>query len=373
MFAMNSDVIIVGAGVIGCSIALKLAEANLKVTILERGRVGCEASRAAAGMLAAQSETTGAGPFFDLCLRSRSMYPEFAASLIESSGIDIEYENKGMLFVTLHAGEMEEAAGWISAQTEAGLALEQLSASAVRDCEPAVTESATGAILIPGDHQVENRRLMDALEAAIKRAGIQLIEGEEVSALTTERGRITAVVSNGRRLEAAVVIVAAGTWSSKLLEPLASGVEVIPARGQMIALRGRGCPITRVLHSKKVYIVPRLDGRILVGATVEYAGFEKAVTVSGIASLLSAASELAPSLLEFEIVETWSGLRPDTSDHLPILGSTGVDGLVLATGHFRNGILLAPVTAELITDLVVTGRSPSALEPFSSGRFSSEK
>ena len=366
---MKSDVIIVGGGVIGCSIGLKLAEAGLKVTLLERGRIGCEASRAAAGMLATQSETTVAGPFFDLCLRSRSMYREFAAHLMEASGIDIEYKDEGMVFVMLHAGEAEEAARWVSWQTEAGLTLERIAASAIRDWEPAVTESATGAIFIPGDHQVENRRLMDALEVAIKRAGVQLIEGAEVSALTTELGRVTGVISNGQRLDAGVVVVAAGTWSSPLLEPLAPRVQVTPARGQMVALRGRGCPITRALHSRRVYIVPRRDGRILVGSTVDYAGFEKAVTVSGIGSLLSAAIELAPSLREFEIAETWSGLRPDTSDHLPVLGSVGVDGLVVATGHFRNGILLAPVTAELIAELIVTGRSPSALKPFTSERF----
>ena len=290
-------------------------------------------------MLATQSETTVAGPFFDLCLRSRSMYPEFAAHLMEASGIDIEYKDEGMVFVMLHAGEAEEAARWVSWQTEAGLTLERIAASAIRDWEPAVTESATGAIFIPGDHQVENRRLMDALEVAIKRAGVQLIEGAEVSALTTELGRVTGVISNGQPLDAGVVVVAAGTWSSPLLEPLAPRVQVTPARGQMLALRGRGCLITRALHSRKVYIV------------------------------LSAAIELAPSLREFEIAETWSGLRPDTSDHLPVLGSVGVNGLVVATGHFRNGILLAPVTAELIAELIVTGRSPSALKPFTSERF----
>ncbi|MEK6300863.1 MAG: glycine oxidase ThiO [Acidobacteriota bacterium] len=364
---MNNDVIIAGGGVIGCSIALKLAEAGLGVTLLERGRVGCEASRAAAGMLAAQSETTGAGPFSDLCLQSRSMYREFAAHLTEASGIDIEYNDQGLLFVMLD-GE-EAATRWVSAQTEAGTELERLSPSAVRDFEPAVTESATGAIFIPGDHQVENRRLMDALEVAIRRAGVQLVEGAEVTALTAHRGKVTGVVSNGDRFDAAVVVVAAGTWSSRLIEPLRLNVKVIPARGQMIAVRGQGCSINRALQSSKVYLVPRRDGRLLIGATVEYAGFEKGVTVGGISSLLSAAIELAPSLRGFEIAETWSGLRPDTGDHLPILGPAGIDGLVLATGHFRNGILLAPVTAKLIAELILTGRAPPALKPFSNERF----
>lgn len=365
---MNKDVIIVGGGVIGCSIALKLVAAGLSVAVIERGRVGCEASRAAAGMLAAQSEISSVGPFFDLCLQSRSMYREFTANLTEVSGIDVEYKDDGLLCVTLEDEDLEQSMRWVSWQTEAGLALERLSRSATRDLEPAVTESVAGAVFIPGDHQVDNRRLMDALDIAIRRAGVQLIEGAEVSALTTQRSRVTGVVSGGQRLGAGLTVVAAGAWSSRLLEPLGMNVKVVPARGQMIAVKGPRCPIERVLHSRKVYLVPRQDGRILIGASVEYAGFEKAVTVDGIGSLLSAALEVVPSLRDFEVTEVWSGLRPDTSDHLPVIGA-GVEGLVLAVGHFRNGILLAPVTAELTAELIMTGRSPDVLSAFASNRF----
>ena len=366
---MNRDVIIVGGGVIGCSIALKLADAGLKVVIIERGRVGCEASRAAAGMLAAQSERSNSGPFFDLCLRSRSMYREFAARLQEDSGIDVEYKDEGVLSVLLRDEDAEDSARWCSWQTQAGLTLERLSASDTREVEPAVTEAATGAIFIPGDHQIENRRLMDALEVAIERAGVRLMESAEVSALLTDRSRVTGVVSAGQRLEAGAVVVAAGAWSSQLLEPLGLNVKVVPARGQMIAVRGQADLIKRVIHSSKVYLVPRRDGRILIGATVDYAGFEKAVTIDGISALLSGARALVPSIGGLEVTETWSGLRPDTSDHLPIIGPAGVDGLVLATGHFRNGILLAPVTSELVSELINTGRTPDELKPFSADRF----
>ena len=150
------------------------------------------------------------------------------------------------------------------------------------------------------------------------------------------------VVSAGKRFDAGSVVVAAGTWSSRLLEPLGLNVKVIPARGQMIAVRGERCPITRVVHSSSVYVVPRRDGRVLIGATVEYTGFQKAVTVSAVNHLLKAGLELVPSLGQCEVVEMWSGLRPDTIDHLPIIGLSGIDNLMLATGHFRNGILLAP-------------------------------
>jgi len=364
---MNNDVIIVGGGVIGCSVALKLAEAGLGVTVFERGRVGCEASRAAAGMLAAQSETTVAGPFSDLCLQSRSMYRKFADHLTEASGIDVEYDDSGLLFVMFD--DEDSTTQWVSSRPEAGAELERLSASTVRELEPAVAESAAGAVFVRGDHQIENRRLMDALGVAIRRAGVRVVEGVEISALTTERGRVTGVVSDGDRIAAGVVIVAGGAWSSRLIEPLGLKGSVVPARGQMIALKGQGCSINRVLHSSKVYLVPRRDGRILIGATVEYAGFEKAVTVEGVRSLLSAATELVPSLMDLQIVEMWSGLRPDTVDHLPILGPAGVEGLVIATGHFRNGILLAPVTAELLSELILTGRTPSGLAPFLNDRL----
>lgn len=352
---MNADAIVVGGGVIGCSIAWRLAQSGLKVTVFERGRVGREASRAAAGMLSPQGEAQGPGPFFEFCLRSRAMYRSFAEEITEASGIDVEYKDDGTLFVVVGGEDEKAKTKWAAWQLEAGLPLEHVSADDLRKFEPAVTELATRAIFLPEEHQVENRRLMDALEVAMKRTGVELMEEAEVSALTFERGRVAGVMSAGKRFDAGVVIVAAGTWSSRLLEPLGLNVKVIPARGQMIAVRGNGSPIKRVLHSSKVYIVPRNDGRILIGATVEYAGFHKAVTAGAINHLLSAAVELIPSIANFEMVETWCGLRPDTIDHLPIIGKSGVDNLVLATGHFRNGILLAPITSNLIAETILNG------------------
>jgi glycine oxidase len=297
------------------------------------------------------------------------MYRSFAEELTEASGIDVEYKDDGTLFVVVEGEDDDAKTKWAAWQLDAGLSLEHVSAADLRRLEPAVTELATRAIFLPDEHQVENRRLMEALEAAIKHAGVELIEGADVSALTFERGRVTGVVSAGKRFDAGVVIVAAGTWSSRLLEPLGLNVKVIPARGQMIAVRGNGCPIKRVLHSSKVYIVPRNDGRILIGATVEYAGFNKAVTAGAINQLLNAAVELIPSIANFEMVETWCGLRPDTIDHLPIIGPSGVDNLVLASGHFRNGILLAPITAKFVAELTNSNRQPDALRPFGIDRF----
>lgn len=366
---MAQDVIIIGGGVIGCSIALRLAEAGLKVAVIERGRVGCEASRAAAGMLSPQSEAQQASPFLDLCLHSRSIYRSFTEHLTEISGIDIEYRDEGVLFIELEVDDPQEADRWFNWQTEAGFHLERIAESNLRMNEPAVTELATGAIIIPGDHQVENRKLMDALAVAARRVGVEMIEGREVSSLIVERGKAAGVHCSEERVEAGAVIVAAGCWSGNLLDPLGLNIKTIPARGQMIALKGSDSPINRVLHSRRCYLVPRRDGRILVGSTVEYAGFAKGVTAGGVGAMIAAAVEFVPALEAFEIVESWSGLRPDTPDHLPVMGETGIENLFVASGHFRNGILLAPATAELMAELIVTRRVPKELEPFGVERF----
>jgi glycine oxidase len=364
---MNKDAIIIGGGVIGCSIALRLAVEGLSVALIERDRIGCEASRAAAGMLCPQTEKLEPGDFFDLCLRSRSMYRDFASRIKELSGIDPQYRDEGTVFVALDEHEREESRLWTDWQQKAGLSLERLSANELKKLEPSVSDSTAGGVFIEGDHQIENRLLMDALAVAVRRAGVTVIEGKEASSIIVIDDKAAGVLCEGERMEAGAVIVAAGSWSGRLLENFLPNVKTIPVRGQMIALRGDRVPMMRVLHSKRCYLIPRSDGRVLIGATVEYAGFQKAVTAAGINSLLDAALELSPELGDFSIVETWCGLRPDTVDHLPIIGESGVDNLLLATGHFRNGILLAPVTAELIAEAIFD--RPSSAEAFGVERF----
>jgi glycine oxidase len=366
---MASDVIIVGGGVIGCAIAFKLAIAGVKATLIERGQLGCEASRAAAGMLSPQSEAEGPGPFFELCLRSRLMYPDFVAALIELSGIDPEYSDEGALFVALSEEEQKELERWAFWQSRAGLETEWIPADSLRKLEPAVTELARGAYFVPGDHQLENRRLMDALECAIKRLGVKVIEGKAADHLIIEKGKARGVACGAERLEAGTVVVATGCWSGQLLESAGIDLKLIPARGQMIAIKSAEHLITRVIHSGSCYLVPRRDGRVLIGATVEYVGFRKAITVAGITQLLMDAVKLIPSMGSYEIVEAWSGLRPDTADHLPVIGCTDVANLLIATGHFRNGILLAPVTAEAVTEMIISDRVPAEIETFGIERF----
>jgi glycine oxidase len=320
-------------------------------------------------MLSPQADAASRSEFFDLCLRSLSIYHEFAAHLHEASGTDPEYQDSGTLCVALDEAERSEMDRWSSWQTSAGLKLDSVPAEEISRLEPAVTSLATGGVLIPGDHQIENRRLMDALAVAARRAGVEVIEGEEVLDVPIDGGRASGVRTATRNLTSNQVIVAAGCWSGTVAGKTALNIPVVPARGQMLALRGPDRPIRHVVHSGRCYLVPRLDGRIVVGSTVEYVDYRKGVTAGGIKYLLEAATEAVPALRQWDLVETWSGLRPDTPDHLPIMGPCEIDNLILATGHFRSGILLAPVTADLIAQTVIDGKTPEELGPFSIKRF----
>lgn len=367
---MKRDVLIVGGGVIGCSIALRLAEAGCTVTVVERGGLGCEASNAAAGMLSPQADSLQPDEFFAFGLKSRAMYKDFVAQLRELSGIDAQLREEGTLFVSIE-NLQDHADAWTAWQMEAGLRLEKIAAAELSKLEPAVTKAAGRAFFMPEDHQVDNRLLMKALGIAIRRAGVEVLEGVEVTGLLMEANRVTGVACGDRHLHAGSVLVAAGSWTGGLLEAVGLTAKTIPAHGQMIAVRSSA--IRHVLHSSRIYLVPRNDGRLLIGATIEYAGFAKANTAQGIHSLLDAAFELAPEICGAPIIEMWSGLRPDTIDHLPILGQTGIDNLWLATGHYRNGILLAPATAQALTQAIVSGRQAEELEAFSVTRFEDSK
>lgn len=368
---MKPDAIVVGGGVIGCSIALRLAKAGLKVTVLERGRIGREASWAAAGMLAPQSETTGEEAIFDLSVRSRALYRGFVDEVRSISGIDPEYRGEGMLCVALNDEDASSFAVWPSAQRRLGLSAETLSADDTRRLESSVADSSLGGVFLPNDHQLDSRKLMDSLAAAIGKLGVEVVEGNEVSEIVREGNKVTGVSGAGECLHAGAVIVATGCWSSRLLSTAELEIDVIPARGQMLAVDGGGLRMERVLHSRRVYVVPRRDGRILIGATLEYEGYSRKVTAGAMNRLLSAAIELAPAIAGCEVVETWCGLRPDTPDHLPVIGPGPLENLFIATGHFRNGILLAPLTAEVITGMIVKGAIPDEIRPFGWERFTS--
>lgn len=370
----SSDVIIIGGGVIGLAIARCLKRGGRDVTVMERQTPGREASWAAAGMLVPHCESEAVDPFFRLCCDSLAMYPAFSKALYEETGIDIEYRTDGTLYPALNDGEQKGLERRFAQHLERGITVHRLTAKEARRLEPNLTSRLQMALLFPDDHQVENRKLALALVTAVQQAGVKIREGVTVVRLLVEGDRVLGVDTSAGRHLAPIVINAAGSWARYLAGVPARCIPPIrPVRGQMIALSpGDSPPFRHTIYSSKSYLVPRLDGRLLVGATVEEAGFQKDVTVAGTLRLLHGAIEVAPPLRTSPIESTWCGLRPATPDELPILGPTQLIGLIMATGHYRNGILLTPLTGELIADLILTGGTPSAIQPFLIDRFITE-
>lgn len=367
----SSDVIIIGAGIIGCSIAYRLAGAGLQVTIIERGYPGKEASSAAAGMLAPQAEIAHEvrEVFSELCFASHNLYPDFVAELEEETGIEIGYQTTGSIFVATDFVEAEALASLLQRQQAAGKQAEELSAEQVKELEPTLTETIQVGVYLPNDHHVNNRRLMTALVAAAAGRGVEFLTNSPVIGLEFNKSRVLGVRIPGSVFTGGTIINAAGCWAGLVDQTNQVQLPIRPVRGQMLRLEQQPQPLHHLVHSTGCYLVPWPDGRILVGSTLENVGYNKEVTAQGIHQLLEAALKLVPSLESAPIREVWAGLRPDTKDNLPILGSTSIMNLVMACGHFRNGILLAPVTAKLITELIITGKPSMSLEPFRPDRF----
>ena len=371
----SADVVIVGGGVIGLAIARKLAQRGVRdICLIERGAVGREASYSAAGMLLPQVEADAEDDFFKLACRSRDLYPAFARELHDETGIDVELDTTGTLYLALNENDEEEIEKRYRWQTGAGLAVELLSAAMARELEPCISETALGALRFPNDIQVENRLLIEALAVSVNKLGVEVLTETNVESLVIERNRVTGVRTSRGPIACQSTIVAAGTWSSELLHSSRCPDPVIqPVRGQMIAFESNP-PVTRhVIYSPRGYIVPRRDGRLLAGSTSEDAGFVKDVTFEGTQLILRNAIEISPAVQELPIISNWAGLRPRAADGLPVLGACGeIDGLFYATGHYRNGILLAPLTAELITEAILADATSPLLAPFSPDRFSSQ-
>ena len=368
----SADVVIIGGGVIGLAIARGLALRGVRdVYLIERETLGTEASFAAAGMLLPQVEADAEDDFFKLACRSRDLYPSFAQALREETGVDVELDTVGTLYLALNEHDQEEIEKRYRWQTGAGLAVELLSAAAARELEPCISESALGALRFPNDIQVENRRLLSALANSVHTLGVRVLTETNVESLLIERSRATGVQTSRGPIRCKTIVIAAGTWSSLLLR--SSVLPIQPVRGQMICLESKPQLTRHVLYSPRGYLVPRRDGRLLAGSTSENAGFAKRVTAGGISSILRNTLEISPAVGKLPIVDTWAGLRPRSADGLPVLGACGeIDGLFYATGHYRNGILLAPLTAELITEAIVAGTTSPLLAPFSPDRFSSQ-
>lgn len=361
----TADVILVGGGVMGCASALALAEGGARVLVLERSVPGAEASSAAAGILGAQTEAREAGPFFELARMSRSRYPAWTEHLKRATGIDVGYRPCGVLRVTFEKTEREKLAREIEWQRGAGLELEELDAAGVGRLEPSVSAMACYGVHFAEDGRVDPPLLLKALHIAAAAAGARFQSGTYVRSVDVVDGQVRGVkLEDGTRIASAQVVLAAGSWSTLVegvpLDPAA----VRPARGQIVELETSEPVLGRVVVGPACYLVPRDDGRLLVGSTLEFVGYRREVTALAVRNLLSAAIEIAPSLADAALNRTWSNFRPYTARGTPFIGPTEIAGLILATGHHRNGILLAPITAEIVRALVVGQKPPIDLAAF---------
>jgi glycine oxidase len=362
------DVAIAGGGLIGATIAFELARNGLHVALFDRQQPGEGSSWAAAGILSPAPENAGMISTVPLGRASLQLYPEFVATVEEISGESVGYRARGTLEALFSTNTQEKLSTIIALHHGLGLKAEPVSADDAREMEPALSPEVEAAVFRPDEARVDNRALTKAVLIAAERTGVKTFAASNVQLITKDGGRCDGFFVNGEKVESRWTIIAAGCCSAEI-EGASRYAPVRPAKGQMIALRAEGFSIERVLWSDHVYLVPRNDGRILAGATVEYVGFEKNVTVGGVQKIITAALQLAPALADAQVEETWAGLRPDAPDHLPIIGPTDLDGLLIATGHFRSGILLAPITAQLIREWITTQNVSQDWARFSPMRF----
>ncbi|MEO5331787.1 MAG: glycine oxidase ThiO [Magnetococcus sp. YQC-5] len=351
-------VVIIGAGVMGCACAHRLGEAGFAVTLLEKALPGAESSAAAAGILGAQSEVSGPGPFFELCLASRQRFRDYVSELSALTGVATGYEDSGVLEVALDPAEGRISVARAEWMLDRGVRVELLDREEARRLEPALTEEMVGASYFPDDHQVDPVALSAALAAAAARVGAVFQTGTRVRELVVTGHRVTGVRTDTGVLKADRVVVAGGAWSTEIQGLPALRTMIKPMAGQIVQMASRPPLFRHVVYGYQGYVVPRRDGRMVMGSTLEDRGFDKAVTVEGLNRITGMGMALIPGLKNARFTGAWSGLRPATADGWPLLGKTAVEGLYFAAGHFRNGILLTPITAEVILDLIQE-RSPS--------------
>jgi glycine oxidase len=369
------DAIVVGGGIIGGSVALQLAQSNLRVAILDRGDPGREASWAAAGMLSPAPDSPSAIPLVPFGRASLSLYPQFVAEIEEITGHDVGLQKDGAVEVLFSADAERQLSTLVALHRGLGLATEPLPLDEAQKLEPALGREACAAAWLPYEGSVDPQILTTNVLEAAKSSGVEVIPNAHVAGVVAEGGRCTGVNANGEIFRAAHVVLAAGASCAKI-QGVKPPVPVRPIRGQMICMSG-DLRMRRVLRSEHGYVVPRAarpgSQSIVAGSTLEDAGFEKRVTPAGLDQICSAAIELAPGLAGAEVVRTWCGLRPDTPDHLPLLGPSELPGLTIATGHYRNGILLAPITAKLVREWITEQRVSMDWQALSPLRFSEVK
>ena len=374
----NKKILIIGGGVIGLGIGWQLAKAGVSVTIYEQAEAGRAASWAAAGMLAPLAEAHTEEPeLLKLGCQSLALYPQWVRALEADAEMSIGYRVEGTLIVGLEPDDTHQLRHLYASQQALGLDVEWLTGRAARDIEPALSPRVTAAIRCKSDHQVDNRLMLKALRRAYQRYDGMLCERSAVERIVIESGVGTGIQTQESFQAADVIILAAGCWSAQIAGlPDTIIPPVRPVKGQMLALQmEEGITVKNVIRTVRaryptsVYLVPRTDGRLIVGATSEEMGFDTRLTAGGVFELLRGVYEAVPGIYELPLLETWTGLRPGSRDNAPILGETPIENLIYATGHYRNGILLTPITAYEISKLILTGETSETIAPFRLDRF----
>jgi len=362
-------ILVIGAGIIGCATAYELAKAGCAVTVLERATPGAEASGAAAGLLLPLGDSADT-PYARLAMESWRRYPETVRELRERTGIDVEYVTRGTIHTLATAEDVRAAEARLRHAWAREVGIEAWDAADLRSHEPALSTDVRGAMFVRGDHWVNNERLVVAYAQAAVSAGASLCTGAAVTRIVVEDGHARGVVVDGESHDADAVLLAAGAWTGELAATFGGRLRVEPRRGQMIALTHVPPVLTHAIHSDDVYLIPRASGDLLIGATVEKVGFQRAVTAAGVARLLTSAIALVPALGNLPINRTWYGFRPWAPDSMPILGPwPEIQGLWVATAHYRSGILLAPITAKVLTEMMTHGRPSLDVDDFLPKRF----
>ncbi|UCG50678.1 MAG: glycine oxidase ThiO [Candidatus Latescibacterota bacterium] len=370
------NVVIIGGGIIGLSVGWQLLRRGAPVTLCERETAGRGASWVAAGMLAPHSEVGfEEEDFLKIGMESLSQFPQFLDELDEDSGQRIELDDRGTLIVGFHRDDTERIRRLYEFREHLGLPVTWLPGSAGRDIEPLLSPKITAAIWLPDDSQVNNRELMDALKTAFVKRGGVLKENTPAVSIVLRNGEVAGVATKNEDIDAAAVVIAAGCWSN-CIDGIPDDIRppVRPVKGQIVTLRmDTDYELGHVVRAPDVYLLPKDDGRLLVGATQEEMGFDVTPTAGPVMRLLERGWEAIPSIYDLAIEGIEVGLRPGSRDHEPLVGPSGIEGLFYATGHYRHGILLAPATAYGLVDMILEGTRPGLLEPFHPSRFSRSK
>ncbi len=367
----SSDVIIIGGGVIGCSIAYHLRKAGVEVLVIEKQEVAAEASSAAAGLLAPFGSLAGPGPFTDLVLASWSLAPKLMPALEEESGIQVEYRRVGSLHVVSDTNESVALRQQMTAWEALGAEVAWLIGDEAREREPLLGIGVKAAVSVQKEGSIKAPAVARAYAEAARRLGARFLLSTEVTGIVQDGSRAVSVrTAQGEMIGCQHLVIAGGAWSARCGEWFGLSVPVSPMRGQILALRQPQTPLRYIIFDEDIYFVPKLDGTIYVGATVEQAGFDKSLTAGGIAWLLSCALRLAPALEHASIAQMWAGLRPWSSDRRPVLGKVpGWENVILATGHSGMGFELSAITGKTITELITTGQTPELIRTFGIERF----